>query len=64
VSVTGFDDIIFSKHYKPSLTTVRQPIYEMGYKAAELMLKIIEGKQKKVKGVVLKPELIIRDSTK
>ncbi|SHE68701.1 transcriptional regulator, LacI family [Marinitoga hydrogenitolerans DSM 16785] len=64
VSVTGFDDILFSKHYKPSLTTVKQPIYEMGYKAAELMLKIINGKQKKIKGIVLKPELIIRESTK
>ncbi|GAB6189365.1 LacI family DNA-binding transcriptional regulator [Marinitoga arctica] len=64
VSVTGFDDILFSKHYKPSLTTVRQPIYEMGYKAAELMLKIIEGKQKQIKGIILKPQLIIRNSTK
>ncbi|WP_129408012.1 LacI family DNA-binding transcriptional regulator [Marinitoga lauensis] len=64
VSVTGFDDILFSKHYKPSLTTVRQPIYEMGYKAAELILKIIDGKQKQIKGIVLKPQLIIRNSTK
>ncbi|WGS64681.1 LacI family DNA-binding transcriptional regulator [Marinitoga aeolica] len=64
VSVTGFDDLLFSKHYKPSLTTIRQPIYEMGYKAAELILKIINGKQKNVKGIILKPELIIRESTK
>jgi LacI family transcriptional regulator len=63
VSVTGFDDILFSKHYKPSLTTVRQPIYEMGYKAAELMLKIINGRQNKIKGIILKPQLIIRNST-
>ncbi|KLO22246.1 LacI family DNA-binding transcriptional regulator [Marinitoga sp. 1155] len=64
VEVTGFDDIFFSRHYKPSLTTIRQPIYELGYKAAELILNLIEEKQKKIRGIILKPTLIIRDSTK
>ncbi|MBO8161829.1 MAG: LacI family DNA-binding transcriptional regulator [Thermosipho sp. (in: Bacteria)] len=64
VSVTGFDDIPFSRHYKPPLTTVRQPMYEMGKKAADLLLKIVEGKKELNKGVVLVPELVIRESTK
>ena len=64
VSVTGFDDIPFSRHYKPPLTTVRQPMYEMGEKAAELLLKIIEGKEKINKGIVLLPKLVVRESTK
>jgi LacI family transcriptional regulator len=64
VSVTGFDDIPFSKHFKPPLTTVRQPMYKMGEKAAELLLKIIEENKFLNKGMVLEPELIIRNSTK
>ncbi|SHH56960.1 LacI family DNA-binding transcriptional regulator [Thermosipho atlanticus] len=64
VSVTGFDDIPFSKHFKPPLTTVYQPMYEMGKKAAELLLKIIKGEKLINKGVILSPQLIIRESTK
>ena len=64
VSVTGFDDIPFSKLYKPPLTTVRQPMYEMGIMAAKLLVKIINGKQKEKKGIVLEPELIVRNSTR
>lgn len=64
VGVTGFDDIAFSKHYKPSLTTVRQPMYQIGKKAAELLFKMIELEKYKPKGIVLNPELVIRESTK
>ncbi|QTA37444.1 LacI family DNA-binding transcriptional regulator [Thermosipho ferrireducens] len=64
VSVTGFDDIPFSKHYKPPLTTVRQPMYEMGMKAAELLVKIIEEKQINTEGIILEPQLVIRGSTR
>ncbi|WP_126994169.1 LacI family DNA-binding transcriptional regulator [Thermosipho globiformans] len=64
VSVTGFDDILFSKHFKPPLTTVRQPKYRMGMKAAELIIKIIEENKSLNRGIILEPELIIRKSTK
>ncbi|ONN27498.1 LacI family transcriptional regulator [Thermosipho affectus] len=64
VSVTGFDDIPFSKHFKPPLTTVYQPMYEMGRKSAKLLLEIIEEKKVSNKGIVLLPKLVIRESTK
>ncbi|ACJ75148.1 transcriptional regulator, LacI family [Thermosipho africanus TCF52B] len=64
VSVTGFDDILFSKHFKPPLTTIRQPKYKMGMKAAELLIKIIEENKFLNRGIILEPELIIRKSTK
>ncbi len=64
VSVTGFDDIPFSKHYKPSITTVKQPFHEMGYEAAKMLYKLMKGRIKRPKGIVLETELIIRESTK
>jgi LacI family transcriptional regulator len=41
LAVVGFDDIPFSAHLRPSLTTVRQPLVEMGQKAVELLLSLI-----------------------
>ena len=64
VGVTGFDDIPFSRHYKPSLTTVKQPTYELGKEAAELIFKMVESKSYKPCGIVLNPEVVIRESTK
>ena len=64
VGVTGFDDILFSKHYKPSLTTVRQPMYEMGRKAAQILITLIEKGSVKKKGYVLSTEVVIRNSTR
>ncbi|MCX7761201.1 MAG: LacI family transcriptional regulator [Candidatus Kryptonium sp.] len=62
VAVTGYDDILFSEHYKPSLTTVRQPIYDMGRKAAEMIIKMINDKTSQPNGVILPNEIVIRES--
>jgi len=63
ISVTGYDDIMFSRMFSPALTTVRQPIYDIGSKSAEKLLKIIENNKKIKNGIVLKNELVIREST-
>ena len=42
MAVVGFDDIPLSAHMKPTLTTVKQPLYEIGEKAIELLLSFIE----------------------
>ncbi|TXC90988.1 LacI family transcriptional regulator [Metabacillus litoralis] len=44
LSVIGFDGINLSKLTNPELTTIEQPIYDIGYKAAELLLDVIEGR--------------------
>ena len=64
ISIIGFDDISFSKLLNPPLTTIRQPVYEMGSMAAEILLKKIgeKNQQKKVCRYVIEGELIIRDS--
>jgi LacI family transcriptional regulator len=44
IAVVGFDDIPLAEHMKPPLTTIRQPLFEMGETAAELLLSIIDAR--------------------
>jgi LacI family transcriptional regulator len=62
VSVTGFDDILFSRMTNPRLTTVRQDGYAMGKAAGEMLLRKISG-QKTSSKVLLKTSLQIRESS-
>ncbi|RKD21409.1 transcriptional regulator, LacI family [Caminicella sporogenes DSM 14501] len=64
VGVIGFDDIYMAKMIDPDLTTIKQPNYEMGYKAAELLIDMIEKKEIKINKYVLDTRLVIRKSTK
>ena len=65
VSVVGFDDILSASSHNPPLTTVRQPLRQMGEIAAETMVKrIAAGRAAKVPRLVhVEPELIVRAST-
>ena len=65
ISVVGFDDISVSRNYAPALTTMRQPREEIGRIATETL---ISSSKEPAPGrgpirVVLKSELVIRDST-
>jgi DNA-binding LacI/PurR family transcriptional regulator len=64
VSVVGFDDIQSAAFQNPGLTTVRQPLREMGRAAAEILLKRINrpGSELHDKHIV-EPELVIRETT-
>lgn len=66
VSVIGFDDNPVCQHVSPLLTTIRQPAYRMGQRAAEILMSAVEdgfeGSQETVE-VMLKPEIVIRQST-
>lgn len=44
IGLAGFDDIEEATSFFPSLTTIRQPIYEMAYKATEILCDALEGK--------------------
>ena len=64
VSVVGFDDIQSAAYQTPSLTTVRQPLMEMGRRGAEVLLDRIANREKEYPGeIVMAPELIVREST-
>lgn len=62
ISVVGYNDVPFVDKLQPPLTTVRIPQYDMGVKAARLMLSmLLEGTRPE--SVYLPPELIVRRST-
>lgn len=64
VDVIGFDNTFVSKIYHPAITTISQPRFEMGEKAAELLLHKINDIHKEQAYVTLGHELIVRESTK
>ena len=63
VSIIGFDDIESAGYLSPSLTTLRQPLEQMGELAAEHLMDMIEGRRLPVPEVLLDPTLIEREST-
>jgi LacI family transcriptional regulator len=63
VSITGFDDIDMASTVTPALTTVRQPMLQIGEIAAEMLLKAITDQPIAERHVLLDTELIIRQST-
>lgn len=64
ISLVGYDDIMFTEFFEVPLTTVQQPMMEIGRKAAEIVFeKIRAGTAHKMQQIVLKPRLTIRSST-
>lgn len=61
-AVVGFDNTILASMYDPTITSVSQSKYEMGYKAMELLQRLMDGQQD-VEDVLLEHELVIREST-
>jgi len=61
LSVIGCDNTILA--LIPSLTTMGQPLREMGHEAADVLIEEIEGKKTRKQQILLSPELVIRDST-
>lgn len=62
ISLAGFDDIETASIVSPGLTTIKQPAYEMGYKAAMQLIKLINGLDVE-KEITFDTKLIIREST-
>ncbi len=64
VSVVGFDDIQSAAYATPSLTTIRQPLMEMGKRGAQVLLERIADREKPYPAeIVMAPELVVREST-
>jgi len=62
VAVTGFDDIPVARHLRPQLTTVRQPIQELGATAFEVLRSMISNREPVSRDLVLPTRLIRRES--
>jgi LacI family transcriptional regulator len=63
VSVVGFDDLPEARWASPPLTTVRQPLVEMGRLAARTVLRLAQGEGIDSPRVELSTELVVRDSS-
>jgi LacI family transcriptional regulator len=62
MSVVGFDDVAIASLVTPALTTVRQPLVEMGRVATTMLLRQISGEPLDSMRVELTTTLIVRDS--
>ncbi len=63
LSVVGFDDLSFTQWAGPPMTTVRQPLVQMGAAAARMVLALSEGERLEQHRVELATTLVVRDST-
>jgi LacI family transcriptional regulator len=63
IAVAGFDDIPYASVFTPSLTTVRQPISQLGDEVAKVLVNLLDGTVEGSSQVILPVELIVRDST-
>jgi LacI family transcriptional regulator len=63
IGIVGFSNEPFSRVVSPSISTIAQPGFEMGQKAAELIIRKIENKERTYQTITLPTELIIRESS-
>ena len=63
VAITGFDDIPLAEHSHPSLTTIHQPIYDIGCRICDMLSRLIQGEELTERHVLLQPELVVRESS-
>ena len=65
ISLIGYDDIFFSEILSVPLTSIHQPVEEMGTEAVQQMIRIIRQKQKQdtKKNIMFQPYLVVRQST-
>ena len=62
ISITGFDDLFFAAMLQPALTTVRQPMRQLGQRAMSLLAELLKGHEPE-KMQLVQGELIVRQST-
>ena len=63
LSVIGFDDIAYATMVGPMLTTVRQPLGELGRTAVNLLLRLLERPGSEPRQIELSTRLVVRDTT-
>lgn len=63
MSVVGYNDILFADKFAPPLTTIRIPNYQIGVRAAQLLLESIGGTDTPPMAIRLAPSLVVRAST-
>jgi LacI family transcriptional regulator len=62
MSVIGFDDVMYSSQMAPPLTTIRQPLVEIGRMATNMLLRLIDSEALEATHVELSTTLVVRES--
>ena len=63
LSVIGFDDIRFARYVDPPLTTIAQPMRDIGEGSVRLLLDILQGRTTTPQSITLPHTLMIRSTT-
>lgn len=63
LSLIGYDDVPFAKQLTPKLTTIAQPLANLGQVAAGKIARIISGEEREVAKIILPTELVVRETT-
>lgn len=63
LSVVGYDDLPLAQWLSPRLTTINQPLEEMGRQAARLAIRLARGERREIPRLDLATSLVVRDST-
>jgi LacI family transcriptional regulator len=63
LSIVGYDDVMYAPIVAPALTTVRQPLAEMGRTAVSLLVRLLDGSQGGAQQIELPTRLVVRQST-
>lgn len=61
LSLVGYDDVLLAQYLSPTLTTVRQPLFDMGRAAGDIAIALLEQKKVEVR-TRFEPELVVRKS--
>ncbi len=63
IAVGGFDDIPLAAYITPPLTTIHQPIYEIGKATCAMLIDVVNGRSPQNPHTLLTPTLIVRESS-
>ncbi len=64
ISVIGFDDLALTRYITPPLTTVQQPVFDIGFTAAKFLVDAIEFPDRRIPNKIFETKLIFRESVK
>jgi LacI family transcriptional regulator len=62
IAIIGFDDLPISILPSPQLTTIRQPVFQFGFQAVEILIDLIENGIEPTRRIIMDTELIVRGS--
>jgi LacI family transcriptional regulator len=63
LSILGFDDVVEASYPSAALSTIRQPLREMGHVAVQRLMSLIADPRQPAERIVMETELIVRQTT-